>query len=894
ENTSGLNSDQQQERSRRKQEETLNHLLDGLNPSQVEAVTQSVVDLRYRNDDSDQPQNDGAVITRVIAGPGSGKTKVLTTRIAYLLQQEAQQESASSSFYNNGVGNVLAVTFTRKAAGEMRERLERLLREIQDIEQSVLQEEIKEQDDDDDSIRLDRHGNIILEFPNGNENPEDAVAPPRGMERVELGTFHSICAKIMRYNGELLQELPSVHRDMSKAAPIYVEQENFDDDGEEELSSVEKVVIEKPEINLNGQFVIIDQSEQLRLLKECLDEKDMSLKSSSIKPIQILNTISNMKEKFAQRQDPFQQERGKPPGTALKMAREVYYRYREKILSNNAVDFDDLILMTRELLMENQDLRQRIHKRWPHVLVDEFQDTSKTQLDLVQLLTSSTLFVVGDADQSIYSWRGAHVGSLHDVKKDFASFGDVHTVYLKENYRSTSNIVRAAERVISSTSNGKESDDLRRSMKPKRGGGKNPRIIACEDEAAEANFVVDTILGMIKSKELGPTDTAAVVYRTNSQSRYLEEACVAKNLPYVIRGGAGGFYNRAEIKDCLCFLRWIHNGNDTGSMLRALKTPSKGIGPKALQEFQDYYEQVLAFSRKTDLDGKRPTPLDVLVSISDESGASVNPGAYVFPDNAPQALDCISKRALKSFVAFSSKMRDICAKARETSVDELLFYIIEELDLMEHFDTMSKSKAEFEDRKGNVQELRQAAKKYAGIGNALSDSSPKEGAFEAESALANFLDDVALVSDLAKADEEKGKSEARLVVNLMTIHASKGTEFDGVFVVGLEEGTLPCTPALQDDASSVQLEEERRLCYVAMTRAKTHLILSWRKEVTVFGDWSSSGPKTVTKKRSRFLEALVAKKKNTNGEAVPKLGEKKQVGTNFESKSLVGSAPRKR
>jgi hypothetical protein len=257
--------------------------------------------------------------------------------------------------------------------------------------------------------------------------------------------------------------------------------------------------------------------------------------------------------------------------------------------------------------------------------------------------------------------------------------------------------------------------------------------------------------------------------------------------------------------------------------------------------------------------------------------------------SAPQVEDYISKRALKSFFAFSAKMRGIRAKAYEASVDELLFHIIEELDLIDHFDTISKTKAEFDDRKGNVQELRQAAKKYATVGNALSKAPVSEGSFDGESALTNFLDDVALVSDIADAEEKKEKNDDRLVVNLLTIHASKGTEFDGVFVVGMEEGTLPCTPALQDDASPVQLEEERRLCYVAMTRAKTHLILSWRKEVTVFGDWSSSGPKTFEKKRSRFLEALVAKTKMKSE------GEKGLERTDVPSmKSKPRSSPQRR
>lgn len=843
-------------------EKKLAHLLDGLNPSQVEAVTQPVVDLRdkvgptstsaYLELDEYVDRDDStstAVITRVIAGPGSGKTKVLTTRIAYLLQQ---QRPTSRGFQRN-LGNVLAVTFTRKAAGAMKERLQRLLRELHDIE---IDAEQKVDEEEDDAIRLDRHGCIVQEFVNSEVAEEPGITNPPDYDRVELGTFHSICCRILRHNGGLLNDLPSVQRDMSHAGPVSSQS------SQDKVGSPLQIVGKTPESNLNSRFVIVDQSEQLRVLKECLAESKIELNTTSVKPITILNTIGEMKEAFAQGRDPFFQEKDKMVTPALKISRQVYYRYREKLLSNNNVDYDDLILMTREMLIENVDLRNKLHKRWPHVLVDEFQDTSKTQLDLVKLLTSSTLLVVGDADQSIYSWRGAHVGNLNDVKSDFSSIGEVHTVYLKENYRSTSNIVQAAERVISVTSGGKADDDIRRSMKPKRGAGKNPRIVACTDEKSESSFVVSTIMDMLESEEITQTSTVAILYRANSQSRHLEEACVANGLPYVIRGGAGGFYNRAEIKDCLCFLRWLHNGNDTGSMLRAFKTPTKGIGPKAIVDFQDYCDKVQAYFREQQSHRARPTPLDILISMTDGDYAGGNEQPLLLSMDAPQAPDHFPKRALKSFFDFSSKMRDIRATAFENPVDELIVHIIEELKFKDHLAAMSKSQAELSDRLENLQELRRAANEYAKIGVALSTVS-EDGALENESGLAAFLDDVALVRDMSDVAEEQKQDEQRFVVNLMTIHASKGAEFDAVFVVGLEDGTLPCTPALKD-AAQEKLEEERRLCYVAMTRAKTHLILSWRKEVRVYSDMTSSGPTIVTTSRSRFLDPLVAKSKRNS------------------------------
>jgi DNA helicase-2/ATP-dependent DNA helicase PcrA len=861
-------------------------LLKDLNPSQVEAVTQPLV---LRNDHG---LSSTSVVTRVIAGPGSGKTKVLTTRIAYLLNEDPY-------------GRVLAVTFTRKAAGEMRERLERLLSE---------QESISGSGGSDGGHHEDLEpARIVQEHANGRK-PDDSNSnsnsnPPMGMERVELGTFHSICAKILRFNGDLLRDLPSVQRDMSQAQPVWVEQlprgrddENENDDDDEDDGGKPERVLVDPEINLNGQYAIVDQAEQIRIINECLKQQKIDLKQTDLKPIQILTAIGKMKESFAQGNDPFANTNKKGPGAALRTARKIYYPYRERLLTNNAVDFDDLILLTRELLKEDDELRERLHKRWRHVLVDEYQDTSLIQMDLVKLLTSSSLFVVGDADQSIYSWRGAHAGSLEDVSTEFSAFGSVRTVFLKENYRSTSNIVRAAEKVISSgqaplppratdhnTNNNNNSnnnsnnnnlsdqstaqDDLRRAMKPKRGAGPSPRVVACEDERAEAKFVVDTILNMTAHGDISDGNTVAMIYRTNAQSRYLEEACVQQNLPYVIRGGAGGFYKRAEIKDCLCFLRWLHNGNDEGSMVRAMKTPSKGIGEKAYREFKEYCEKVQTHLRRECPDLARPTFLDVLVSLSQNDGDAANEtavasGDYVLPEGAPLPQDHITKRALNNFLKFSAKMRTIRSKAHTEPVGKLLLSIIDDLELMGHFDAISKSRTEFNERKENVQELRNAAKKYASYGPSLgdplpsSDEAPDEDdeVFGVESALASFLDDVALVSDIGEANAQEEGASNRLLVNLMTIHASKGTEFDCVFVVGLEEGTLPCNPALQEGPGSVQLEEEKRLCYVAMTRAKTRLILTWRKEVTGFSNWSDSGPKTQKKQRSRFLNAIVSKK----------------------------------
>jgi DNA helicase-2/ATP-dependent DNA helicase PcrA len=309
-------------------------------------------------------------------------------------------------------------------------------------------------------------GEIVQETLVGAED-EDSGAP-EGLGRAMLGTFHSICAKILRWNGDLLGALPTVMHDMRGSQNVTF---------------------------LDGNFAIVDSGEQLRILKESLTEVDVDLKDFDLKPFAVLNAISDIKSKIAAGDDPFQARADrKPLPKALKVAVKVYPLYREKLLATNCIDFDDLIYMAREVLMEHEEVKERLQRRWTHILVDEFQDTSRSQMDLIKLLTSSSLFVVGDADQSIYSWRGAHVGSLSDFADEFEGYlgVGVHTSYLMENYRSTSNIVNAAQKVISASS-GKSSsgaDKLRQNMKPKRGAGATPRIIACKDEKAEGRQLV--------------------------------------------------------------------------------------------------------------------------------------------------------------------------------------------------------------------------------------------------------------------------------------------------------------------------------------------------------------------------------------------------------------------
>lgn len=366
---------------------------------------------------------------------------------------------------------------------------------------------------------------------------------------------------------------------------------------------------------------------------------------------------------------------------------------------------------------------------------------------------------------------------------------------------------------------------------------------------------------------INPMSTVALIYRTNAQSRALEEACVAHNVQYLVRGNVGTFYSRAEIKDCLCFLRWIYNGRDLNAMNRAFATPSRGLGEVSINEFMAYCKKV-ENHLQIEEQSASSTPFDILISLAGSE-----------PTLIPTD-EIISKRTLNKLIPFASQMKKIKAKAETQTVIELLGTIIDTLDLKTHFDAISKTSEEFADRLANVNELRGASERYTNDGPCLTRrKSDDESQMVEMSPLGNFLDDVSLLSDVATADSEEDKENGRrLVVNLMTIHSSKGMEFDCVFLVGNEEGTFPTQRSISEGEGSVELDEERRLCYVAMTRAKTHLILTWRREVqTFFGQ----GFRYSHPERSRFLNRLVAKK-----------GDEKIKGTN-RSNERFGISPQR-
>ena len=376
-----------------------------------------------------------------------------------------------------------------------------------------------------------------------------------------------------------------------------------------------------------------------------------------------------------------------------------------------------------------------------------------------------------------------------------------------------------------------------------------------------ANFVVKTVLGMQDDGKLSNANSIAVLYRTNAQSRAIEESCVQYNLPYVVRGSAGAFYNRAEIKDVMCFLRWLNNGRDLSSMQRAFGTPSRGIGGKSVEGFQAYCDRVRDYYTAQGAPNP-PSPFELLLAMTDEAAFEPIPGT-------PVAADCLATRALNKFLPFSKQMNLLNHEAQTADLPDLISFLLEEFGFKSHVDSISKSAAEFEDRWNNVQELKQASLKYKGVAMqpksaALPNASDSaaEGVLDMDdlsTPLGDFLDDIALVSDLSERnndDEADQDEEKPLKVNLMTVHAAKGMEFDLVFVVGLEEGTFPTNRAVMEGESSTELDEERRLMYVAMTRAKNQLIMTWRREVMVFSTDATSRAVTIDKERSRFLDVL--------------------------------------
>src|SRR5512140_391641 len=604
--------------------------LDKLNPQQKNAVT----------------AGNGPVL--VVAGPGSGKTRVLTQRIAYLIAVEGVRP-----------WQILAVTFTNKAAREMAERVKRLL-------------------------------------------------PDQAIEGIMLGTFHSICARMIRREAEYL--------------PI------------------------------QSNFVIFDTDDQERIVKSVI--REFNINEKLYRPASVLGAISRAKNELIGPDDfPTQTYRDE-------IVKRVYVEYQKRLIASNAVDFDDILLYTARLLEEQPSVRDKYAQRFRQVLVDEFQDTNLAQYALVKQLASfhRNIFCVGDPDQSIYAWRGADWRNVQRFEQDFP---DAQTILLEQNYRSRQTILDAAMGVIDRAQNRRK-----KKLFSDRGAGEKIFFYEAPDDYAEAAFVVDAIAQMVASRQFEPGE-CAVMYRTNAMSRLIEEAFLQARLPYRLVG-AQRFYGRREVKDMIAFLRLIHNPADEASLDRVINVPPRGIGDKTLLTLH-------TVARQNNLQ-----PGLVLIDLGRGADSPFWPS--------------FAGRAAISLADFGGMLANWRAAAASLNTSELFDRVVADLNYKQYIDDESE---EGEDRWENVEELRRIAVEYS------------------TRSLDEFLENVALVSDQDTIVEGN-------VPTLLTLHAAKGLEFGAVFIVGLDDGILPHSRSFDEPEG---MEDERRLFYVGITRAKDKLYL---------------------------------------------------------------------
>jgi len=614
----------------------------------------------------------------ILAGPGSGKTRVITHRIAYLIK------SCGVSPHN-----IMAVTFINKAAREMKERLEQLL--------------------------------------------------GQAVEALTLGTFHAICARILRREGKAIE--------------------------------------------LDSSFVIYDEEDQLSLTKQALEELNLDPKQYA--PRALHSAISAAKSRlispndYAQRVSSYFEE----------IVHRVYQRYQQLLSQGRAVDFDDLLMKTVQLFQEHPQILNRYQSKYVHILVDEFQDTNIVQYMLMKHLAGKyrNLCVVGDPDQSIYSWRFADLRNILSFEKDYP---EAKVVFLEQNYRSTKTILEVATDVIS----------VNMQRKPKKlwtenEDGASVTVIESYNAEEEAQSVVNEIEKLIGQEQISLKD-CAVMYRVNAQSRALEETFLRYGVPYRLVGGTR-FYQRREVKDIIAYLRLINNPQDNVSLVRIINVPVRGIGQRTLSHLQDW-------AKAHDI-----SLFEALKQVSHNPIAS-------------EAKQSLPPRITQALAGFDAVMAELIAQSHELSLSGLLDEIWEHTRYKEYI----LDKEDGEDRWENIMELKSVASEY--------------DEFNPEEALVAFLEKVSLVSDIDELDE---KADA---VTLITLHQAKGLEFPAVFIVGLEEGILPYRRSFDDPE---EMEEERRLCYVGITRAKERLYLLRSYRRSLFGGSTANPP-------SRFLQDI--------------------------------------
>ena len=610
----------------------------------------------------------------IMAGAGSGKTRVLTHRIAYLLDEK------DVSPYN-----VLAITFTNKAAKEMKERISHLV------------------------------------------GPE--------AESIWISTFHSMCVRILR-------------RDIDR-------------------------------IGIERNFTIIDPTDQKSVIKEVLKKENID--SKKYEPRMFIGAISNLKNELKTAEDV---EKEANDFYASMVAR-VYKGYQEKLLRNHALDFDDLIMYTIQLFNRVPEVLEYYQNKFQYIHVDEYQDTNKAQYTLVQLLANKfqNICVVGDSDQSIYGWRGADIKNILSFEEDYPN---AQTIYLERNYRSTKTILTAANEVIRNNSERKP-----KALWTDNTSGGKIQYYEATTERDEAEYVIRQIL---KKKQEGYNNQdIAILYRTNAQSRVLEETFLKSNIPYTMVGGTK-FYDRKEIKDILSYLRLVSNSNDDISFERIINIPKRGIGPSSVQKIAQY--------------------------------ASINNLSYF---DALGEVDFIglSKKVTQEGADFYEMMNNFMQQQEFLSITELVEQILDKSGYRKMLE--NEQTLESQSRLENIDEFLSVPRDYE-------KNTPVE-----EQSLMNFLTDLSLVADVDDADLEAG-------VTLMTMHSAKGLEFKIVFIVGMEESIFPHFRSLQSGEEH-EMEEERRIAYVAITRAEEQLHVSHATTRSLFG-------RSQANMKSRFLKEI--------------------------------------
>ena len=537
-------------------------------------------------------------------------------------------------------------------------------------------------------------------------------------------------------------------------------------------------------IGYNRSFVIYDSADQVTLVKDCL--KELNLNDKVFEPKMIISTISGAKDKLY---DPKQFKAMHMNDNRMSKIADVYALYQDRLKRNSALDFDDLIFKTVELLKSDKEVLDYYRNRFKYIMVDEYQDTSKAQYELIKILAKEhqNICVVGDDDQSIYGWRGADIRNILEFEKDY---DDVHVVKLEQNYRSTQIILDAANTVISNNIERK-----RKRLWSEKKDGELIKIQVAQDEIEESDFVADMIAKISREQNRSYKDFA-VLYRANAQSRSVEDALNRSQIPYNIYGGTK-FYERKEIKDLIAYLRVIQNPQDDISIKRIINVPRRGIGLRTIEKIED----------RASL--KQESIYSVLIDIETNSE--------------------ISTKARNSISEFVDNVIGTLRTMREVyPVSKLIEKVIESIDYYGYIDELYKGdKEEAEERKDNVKEFISVAMEFE------QNSEEKD--------LETFLTGVALTSESSE-EEEIDK------VSLMTIHTSKGLEFPVVFIVGMEDGLFPIARAVRSMSDS-EIEEERRLCYVGITRAKEILYLTLTQKRTLYG-------KTNPSIASRFMEEL--------------------------------------